>query len=164
MMSLFLFCTGCVSQKRGDLPLGSRIRNAEELIRGIRAGLKGHAASITIRFDYGSDISDELHAAVTDWVEAALEETEDPAEGDYIRYQYGGYTYKTQHRKQGGRWYYTVILIPDYYTYLKQEEGIRTTTCPPLHMRLSYRGPRPARDIVPRFIVSCGRKASGAGS
>lgn len=40
---------------------------------------------------YEENILDELPELTNEWVEAALRETDDPREGDYIRYQYGGY-------------------------------------------------------------------------
>ncbi len=109
--------------KDADYPLSNRITNCDEIVRGIRGGLKGHAASITISFDYGSDIYDELNSVIEEWVTAALEETGDPAEGDYIRYQYGGYEYRTEYTVRDDRFYYTVKIVPDYYDSLTQEQA-----------------------------------------
>ena len=117
--AVFLLC-GCGREAR-SYPLGNRISNSREIVTGIRNGLKDHASSITIRFSYGSDIFDELNQVIEDWVEAALEETDDPAEGDYLRYQYGGYTYQSSYTMNGERREYTVILTPEYYCYASQE-------------------------------------------
>ena len=116
-----LVLTGCERTDAEPLPLSQRISNCREVVDGIRHGLKNHARTITITFDYGSDIFQELNQVIGDWVEAALAETEDPTEGDYLRYQYGGYTYSSSYTV-AERWYYTVTITPTYFCYLSQEE------------------------------------------
>ena len=103
-------------------PMEDRIGNADQVVRSIRHGLRNYASSVTITFSYGSNIYPELNDVIGQWVEAALEETGDPAEGDYIRYQYGGYTYDSSYVLQDGRWHYTVVITPRYYGYLSQEK------------------------------------------
>ena len=119
LVLLALMLGGCAETP--DLPLSGRISNTEEIVTAIRHGLKNHAKSITISFDYGMDIFGEINGAVDDWIEAALAETKDPAEGDYLRYQYGGYTTSVSYVVDD-RWRYTVKITPDYYCYLSQEE------------------------------------------
>ena len=116
-----LVLTGCWKSPAEDLPLSQKIGNCQEVVDGIRQGLKHHAKTITITFDYGSDMFEELNQVVGDWVEAAMAETDDPAEGDYLRYQYGGYTYSCSYTLDD-RWHYTVTLTPDYYCFLSQEQ------------------------------------------
>lgn len=118
LLAMIILLSAC-GKKR--IPIEERIRNTDEIITGIRQGLKDHAAAITIRFSYGSNIYDDLNAVVEEWVEAALAETGDPTEGDYIRYQYGGYTYNSSYVKKEGRIEYTVVLTPIYYAYLNEE-------------------------------------------
>ena len=118
-----LLLSGCAIQSQA-LPLSDQIGNSAEMIAAIRGGLRRHAAAITIRFDSGENIYDALNGAIDAWVEAALEESEDPREGDYIRYQYGGYTWNSSRTYDGGVWSYTVELVPDYYSYLSQEERV----------------------------------------
>ena len=120
-LTLGLVLTGCRENRAEDLPFSQRIGNCQEVVAGIRQGLKNHAKTITITFDYGSDIFNELNQIIDDWVDAALAETEDPAEGDYLRYQYGGYTYSSSYTLDD-RWHYVVTLTPDYYCYLSQEQ------------------------------------------
>ena len=119
---LLLFSSGCGGTERADAPLSYRISNAAEVVASIRRGLKNHAKTVTVTFSYGEDIFDELNGVIDDWVEAALAETDEPDEGDYIRYQYGGYTYTSSRTEENGRLYYTVKLTPSYYCYLSQEE------------------------------------------
>lgn len=112
------------SETEAGIPLSARISNSGELIRAIRGGLKRRARSITISFDYGSDIFDEVNGVVDDWMELALAETEDPAEGDYIRFQYGGYTLNSAKKETEGRMHYTLTITPEYYSWLYQEEAV----------------------------------------
>ena len=119
---LLLFSSGCGRPERADAPLSYRISNAEEVVASIRRGLKNHAKTITVTFSYGEDIFDELNGVIDLWVDAALAETGEPDEGDYLRYQYGGYTYTSSYVENDGRLTYTVKLAPDYYCYLSQKE------------------------------------------
>jgi len=108
-----------------DIPLSARIANYDEVIASIRHGLRYHSQAITVRFSYGQNIQKDIAAVVGDWVEEALQETEESTEGDYIRYQYGGYRINCScDRSIWGRYRYTVEIIPEHYTYLAQEEEV----------------------------------------
>ena len=103
-------------------PLREALTNEDEIIASIRSGLRAYSSRITVSFTYGSDILDELSALTGEWVETALEETEDPCEGDYIRYQYGGYESTCRYAVENGVYRYTVEIVPDYYIYYAQEQ------------------------------------------
>ena len=107
-----------------DSSLGGKIRNSEQMIAQIREGLRSHSAGITISFDYGSDIFPKLNGVIEEWMEAAQQETDRPDEGDYIRWQLGGYSYKSTSEQRGDRWFYSVRIEPSYYTYLEQEKEV----------------------------------------
>lgn len=108
---------------------GISLSNQTETVQAIRNGLKNHAQTITIRFTAHVDGMDELDAIVDDLMEEALKETGDPKEGDYIRYQYGGYETRYGY-EEGSRLpgrqdkEYTVRIIPEYYTYLSWEDEV----------------------------------------
>ena len=123
-----LMAAGCAAAEEPpaaqSLPLSEAIANSSELVASIRAGLREHAGSITISFDYPADILDELSALTDEWVEAALAETDAPTEGDYLRYQYGGYERTCRYEAAGGQYHYTVELVPDYYLYYVQEQEV----------------------------------------
>ena len=130
LRSVLLFCffaaapAGCAGQEAGneaDLPLGRRISNCGEIIRGLRRGLRENASEITVSFEYGTDILDELGGAVSEWMELAREETGSPQEGDYLRLRMGGYSYSCRKTESGGRYRYSVAVTPEYYTYRSQE-------------------------------------------
>ena len=126
--TVLLLCSLTGNRSRPEphaIPLSARIANYDEIVASVRHGLHYHAESITVTFTYGERIQKELTAVAGDWVEAALEETDDPAEGDYIRYQYGGYEIECACRAlDGGRYLYTVTIIPRHYTFLEQEEKL----------------------------------------
>lgn len=122
LLAVVMIVTAGCGRKSAEMPLEDRIENAGEVVASIRRGLKNHARTITISFEYGSDIFDELNSVIDLWVEAALAETGEPDEGDYIRYQYGGYTWTSSYTFSEGRLRYTVKLTPSYYCYLSQEE------------------------------------------
>ena len=122
-----LSAVGCAAAEpvaQEPLPLSEAITNSGEIVAAIRAGLREHAGSITISFDYQADILDELGTLTDEWVEAALAETDDPTEGDYIRYQYSGYERSCRYEAENGRYRYTVELVPDYYLYYVQEQEV----------------------------------------
>lgn len=123
-------------QAADALPVGSRIANREEIILQLRDGLHGRAGAITIRFTDSANILDECEDMVRTFMEEALAETEHPAEGDYIRYQCGGYTYKCSYEAHGipdgakkedgadARYDYTIRIVPEYDSYLAWEEQV----------------------------------------
>lgn len=102
----------------------ARITNSGEVIRSLRAGLKAHAASITVSFDYGENILAELGGVVEAWMQEAMAETEASDEGDYIRYQTGGYTYTSSYAARDGRYFYEVKVVPEYFGYRSQEDQV----------------------------------------
>ena len=118
-----LILAGC-GKASSELPLGDRIENAEQVVAEIRTGLRGHAKRITVTFTFDSDIYSELNDAVEAWMEAALRETDNPAEGDYLRCQLGGYAWDSSFARENGVWRYSVSIVPDYYDYLVQEEAV----------------------------------------
>lgn len=134
----FCFCCFClyiasiyvethdeIQEENEDIySLGGRIGNSSRVIREIREGLRRHSAAITISFGYNSDIFTELNSTVEEWMEAAQQETGKPDEGDYIRWQLGGYTYKSSVSPSEDSWNYTVRIVPSYFTYYSQEEEV----------------------------------------
>ena len=128
--SLFtvLLALGCIFAAAGcgisqEKRAGS-IANGDEVVAAIRAGLREYSSHITVSFTCGDSILDELPALTAEWVEAALQETGDAREGDYIRYQYGGYESVCRYEKRNGGYDYTVEIIPKYYIYFVQEQEV----------------------------------------
>ncbi len=122
---LLLSASGSMEERAEPVPISSRIGNYEEVIASIRHGLRCHAENIKVSFTYGEDIQKEITAVVGDWVEEALEETDEPTEGDYIRYQLGGYEIQCAcDRLEGERYQHTVTIVPRHYTFWEQEEKL----------------------------------------
>ena len=119
-------CSGNLPQTEtaGANPLRSAISNQDAVIAALRDGLRNHSQEITVTFRYGANVFHQLSDLAKDWIEAALEETEKPTEGDYIRYQYGGYEITSQYEQVGEAYTYTVSIVPDYYMYLVHEEAV----------------------------------------
>ncbi|MBQ9438585.1 MAG: transglutaminase domain-containing protein [Lachnospiraceae bacterium] len=115
---------GCGRAEKGEPPLGGRIANSKHVVDEIRQALERRAISITVSFDYGQEIFAELDEAVSGWMERALENTESPTQGDYIRYQYGGYSYQSEYSLRDGRYRYKVKIIPVYYSTQEEEEQV----------------------------------------
>lgn len=103
-------------------PEGKILSNEMAVADRIREGLKAHAEEIIIRFKVPEDVSGILDERVGIWVEDALAETDDPAEGDYLRYQIGGYAYRSTVRQADGLLHYTVTIRPDYYDWYYQAQ------------------------------------------
>lgn len=111
--------SGCSRARQNTL--SDRISNNEEIVLAVRKGLREHSRELTVRFSYDRNILDELTALSEEWIEEALTETDDPAEGDYIRYQYGGYKNSCRYEIVDGAYNYTVTITPTYYCHHSQE-------------------------------------------
>ncbi len=121
---LCILTAGCAYHQKKDYPLDSRLSNSREITETIRSGLRNHARAILVMFEYPEEILGELSMATAEWMEEALAETEDPREGDYIRSNYGGYTYTCSYERNAETYVYTVRILPQYFTYLTQEEEV----------------------------------------
>ncbi|MBR1930598.1 MAG: hypothetical protein IJ833_03850 [Lachnospiraceae bacterium] len=97
------------------------IGNYSAVVDAARKGLKEHSPKITIAFTAHSDITDDIEEIAKSVMEDALADTQEATEGDYIRFQYGGYETRYSYVEDGGQFKYTVKLIPYYYTDLEQE-------------------------------------------
>jgi len=89
--------------------------------------LRGYLKSRTVKFTVGmagqADQNDILSTAKTALF-AAMAHTGDPAEGDYLRYQLGGY-YSVQYKfTYDGTMFYLVTYIMTYYTSAAEEAAM----------------------------------------
>lgn len=100
------------------------VENEEEIISTLRTGMRDHSRQITIRFTAHTERQDVIKEMADHWIEEALKETDNPTEGDYIRYQYGGYEIRYSDSPSKNKYDYTVKIIPDYYTYYVEEEEV----------------------------------------
>ncbi|MCR4672699.1 MAG: hypothetical protein K5637_05640 [Lachnospiraceae bacterium] len=98
--------------------------NATQTVKDIRAAFGRRASGIHISYTSHSDHMSEISPIVDELMGYALEETDDPKEGDYLRHQYGGYTTRYGYTEQNGTYSYEVTIVPDYYTYPEQEKEV----------------------------------------
>ncbi|MCR4893099.1 MAG: hypothetical protein K5989_13085 [Lachnospiraceae bacterium] len=103
---------------------GVWITNYDSVVSFVRQSFREHSAVITITFHAKTQHLDEVQKVVDNLTKEALKETDNPREGDYIRYQYGGYEIRYRSEPEEGGFRYITRIIPDYYTYLEEEEWV----------------------------------------
>ena len=121
---LIVFFVNAREIRRKNISPDGVISNSDAVIASIRQGLRDHSARMTVTFSYDRDILSEIPRFVNAWMAAAVEETGSPVEGDYIRYQCGGYESTTSCDRADGSYTFTVQIVPQYYMYLAQEEAV----------------------------------------
>ena len=90
----------------------------------MRTAMKHRAYRIKITYDaqtFDREAAEELAAKLVD---NAFYESDDPAGGDYLRYQYGGYQLTHSCEKGLFRYRYKAEIVPVYYTTSEQEETL----------------------------------------
>ena len=122
---LLVISAGAVSARligAGQTPLDHLVSNNDEVVSLIRGALSRNSSCITVRFGTDDDIRPRLLELADMWVNSAMQETDSPVEGDYIRYQYGGYesSYTSTQTETG--WAYQLRIVPKYYSYREYEE------------------------------------------
>ena len=97
--------------------------NVEDAGEALREGMKARNESIAIGYVFdefpSNDYLGEIGGAI---FEAALRHTGDPVEGDYLRFQYGGWGCSISGSSQGGSFFITYSFSIPYYTTFAQEE------------------------------------------
>ena len=117
-LAMCLLMTGCSPDGALD------ISDEEHIVSSLRNGLKEHSSVIEITFYSDDDVSRSLADAADRLMRAAMYESEDPTGGDYIRYQYGGYSGEFGCRRVSCNYLCSIKLIPDYYSYLVYENKV----------------------------------------
>lgn len=74
-------------------------------------------------FSYITEDSD-YYNVVRSLFHQALEETGSPEEGDYLRYQYGGYVCSLSYYADGSSYHYNLTYTIRYYTTWEQEQQV----------------------------------------
>lgn len=131
MLVIILFCAGIlirtavseIYKSRQDYS-GVEIGNSQEVSEKIRTGLKHRAYKLHISFRAHTDDEERIKALVDDLLEKALYESDDPAGGDYIRYQMGGYKMNYDVEKTLLGYEYRMELMPTYYSSSEQENYV----------------------------------------
>lgn len=100
------------------------IANLDEIVEKIRNDLKLRSSSISISFSFKGDYMDDISPFVKELMELVLTETGEPDEGDYIRYELGGYTFSYGHEATSRGYNYSIIINPEYYSTGEQERQV----------------------------------------
>ena len=101
-----------------------KVKNRERVVEDIRTALRDHKKRVIIRVTSPKSATDDIRLYVDDMIEDSLAETEDPTEGDYIRFQYGGYKTNILGEPGDDIYRYTITITPEYYTYKVWEEEV----------------------------------------
>ena len=97
------------------------VSNLDEVVERIRGALKERGKSITLLLSLEGDYMDDISPLVKELMELAYLPTGDPLEGDYLKYQIGGYHFSYGHEPAEGGFEYAITIVPDYYTTKEQE-------------------------------------------
>ena len=101
--------------------LGIYFTNADAVIESIREAMHRRDWQITISYSSHQDNMEVIGTLVRELMECALDETDSPEEGDYLRQQYGGYEMRYHYRREGEQYLYEIYIQPQYYTTAEQE-------------------------------------------
>jgi hypothetical protein len=98
--------------------------NADEIIETIHAGLSSHASAFRISYKDGDKDFDEIRQLIDELMSCAMYNTDSPVEGDYVRYQYGGYSLSFEKTEGKGACQYQLIITPTYYSTVEEEQAV----------------------------------------
>ena len=134
LVAVFLFVSGFLRKRRTVFltavqakPSGSSsivLTNREEIVRQIRRSLKQHDQRIKIFFHAKKEAMSDVEPLTKELMEEAFQSTASPDEGDYLRFQYGGYTLSYGHKPSGDGYDYALSIAPKYYTWRIQDEQV----------------------------------------
>lgn len=110
------------------------ISNLDEVVAVLRDSLKTRSAEIKIHFYFKGDYLDDISPFVKELMELAQDETGKPDEGDYIRYQLGGYTFSYGSKSSSEGYQYSIIITPVYYSSFEQEQETNKKVQEILHL------------------------------
>jgi transglutaminase-like putative cysteine protease len=98
--------------------------NTDDIIESIHDGLTAHARSFTIDYRAAGDYLEKTQELVDELVNYAMYNTDSPIEGDYVRYQYGGYSLSYHKSDSGDKYDYQITITPVYYSTVKEEQEV----------------------------------------
>ena len=108
-----------------EQPLGEKYQapdtDIEEAARELRSQMKLHASSASVDFRTDSPDAKELMRQI---FTAAIEHTGDPAEGDYLKWQFKGYQAKSSGIQIGDTYRYTFTYNIKYFTTEEEEKEL----------------------------------------
>lgn len=97
------------------------ITNLDDVVDSLREALKNRSKEIGISFSFNGDYMEDISPFVKELMELAQQESEQSDEGDYIRFQLGGYNFSYSHEESKAGYDYSILIVPSYYTTAEQE-------------------------------------------
>jgi len=116
-VSLPLVCVFFFSSCASSVTVGNSADTSAE----IRKALGENAYKITVNYRSHGDNMDGLSDVVKGLWEEALDETENPTEGDYLRTRLGGYEISYGYEQKLFNYDYEIEIYPVYYTTVDEE-------------------------------------------
>lgn len=107
-----------------DTDPGFTLVNSGDIIASIREGLKEHSPAVRISFYAEGEYMENIADLVSELMARALADTGEADEGDWLLYQYGGYTCEYSHLQQDDGYRYTITIKPVYY--MDYEQALET--------------------------------------
>jgi transglutaminase-like putative cysteine protease len=98
--------------------------NSDSVIEAIRNGLRRRDERITVSYRSHNDNMADINALISELMDCAFSETDDPREGDYIYHQYGGYELQYSYTCKSDLYEYEIVILPNYYTDAEKEEWV----------------------------------------
>lgn len=99
------------------------LTNLDNVVISIREALVERSSAIHIRIKLKGEYMDDISPFVNELMSLAYLPTEDPREGDYLRFQMGGYTFSYGHEETAGGYIYSISIRPEYYSDPEQEKA-----------------------------------------
>ena len=103
---------------------GIRIGNSEAVAGKIRTGLRHRAWKLHITFRSHTKDDRDIKRIMDELLEQALQESDDPCGGDYIRCQLGGYRMHYDLKRSFLGYQCHMELMPTYYSTREQEDYV----------------------------------------
>ena len=102
--------------------LREHMADPEQAVLSVRQGLVSRDSVIKITFSSEEQDMSFVPDLVKNLMRTAMAETSSPVEGDYIRFQYGGYSVEYVQSRTWDGLQYTLNIEPIYYTTAEQEK------------------------------------------
>lgn len=91
--------------------------------RQMREAMAGRETVFTLYYQTAQSYNESWLGS---WFDKALEETDNPHEGDYLHWNIGGYRAEIAYMQFGGQWRYEYTMSVTYYTTAAQEREFDT--------------------------------------
>ncbi|MGN0203131.1 MAG: transglutaminase domain-containing protein, partial [Coprococcus sp.] len=98
--------------------------SVQEAAAQIRRGMKQREETIVVYYQSALDSKDDIAPLAKELAAEALVHTGNPEEGDYLKWQYGGWTADINFNQENGIYYMTFTYTYTYYTTIEQEEAV----------------------------------------